>query len=647
MAELRHKERTIGTKIVYYGPGMSGKTTNIQVLHEYASTSRRGELVSVNTAQDRTIMFDLLPMKVAAFRGLDLKVQLVAVPGQAMYAAIRRLALKDVDAIVFVGNSAPENQEENATSLKELLANLARLPGDAASLPMVLQYNKRDLPGAVPIQVMDKSLNARHVPAMPAVAIRGEGVLETFTTILTLTVTDLARRYKLTDLGRNQSIEDWAAAAVQEIFGAAKFGALPQSATPSTGEVPGRRTVRLSLPADVATAERLDARTNEALVESYAQVATALTEDAQAIREERDLAQRRLADVFDVMDAARMLKPGASRDPVHAVVLGCLAREADAPRASMLVPGLNQTLRASALHHLERDPILAQPKSMARLQNFLQATTPRWYETDDAALHEILAASQPPHGSVISVPLAASPGSPIGIALLYRPPAAPPPRREALKHLADLSRILGPFLESTESSGGEGEAAARELLGTASRVATPRLLNFLRELRQKLADLRRHPDTPAWLTTGLGDVSNVLGDATSVARSLTRFDTGALEAELVDLPAFLGKFAGADVLVDVAGNVPKAKIDPALFGLAVDSLIERARRQGGPVEVRCTAREMRIALRIGVKGTGGASKGGDHGLAFPTRVVELHGGHLTVEAGGSLGSWVLVDLAIG
>ena len=93
MAELRHKDRTIKVKIVYYGPGMSGKTTNIQVLHERASGASRGELVSVNTAQDRTILFDFLPLKIAAFRGLDVQVQLVAVPGQPMYAATRKLAL--------------------------------------------------------------------------------------------------------------------------------------------------------------------------------------------------------------------------------------------------------------------------------------------------------------------------------------------------------------------------------------------------------------------------------------------------------------------------------------------------------------------------------------------------------------------------
>src|SRR5688572_8142829 len=101
MADLNYKDRTITARIVYYGPGMSGKTTNIQVLHEHARPGRRGHLVSVDTAQDRTIMFDLLPLKIAAFHGLDLKLHLVAVPGQAMYAAVRRLALKDVDAVVF------------------------------------------------------------------------------------------------------------------------------------------------------------------------------------------------------------------------------------------------------------------------------------------------------------------------------------------------------------------------------------------------------------------------------------------------------------------------------------------------------------------------------------------------------------------
>jgi mutual gliding-motility protein MglA len=646
MAELRHKDRTIITRIVYYGPGMSGKTTNIQVLHEHASASRRGELVSVNTAQDRTIMFDLLPIKVAAFRGLDLKVQLVAVPGQPMYAAIRRLALKDVDSLVFVANSAPDHQDENIASLKEMMSNVARLPGDTASLPLVLQYNKRDLPNAVPTEAMDRALNARKVLAMPAVAVRGEGVLETFTAVLTLTVADLARRYKLTDLGRGQTVEDWSAAAMQEIFGTSSFAS---SAAFSAADGPGRRTVRLTLPADVRSAERLDARTNEALVESYAQVATALTEDAQTVREERDLAQRRLADVLEVMDAARTLRAGAPRDPVHVVVLGCLAREVDAPRASLLVPAPNQSMRASALYRLERDPILSHSKSMARLQSFLQSSAPRWYETDDPELHEILTSSQPPHGSVVVVPVATGQGAPIGVALLYRAVSAPPPRRESLKHLADLVRILAPLLEPSDS-GGDNESGARELLGTASRLATPRLLQSLRELRQKLADLRRHPDSPVWLTAGLAETATTLGEAVSIGRSLSRLDTGALESEMVEVGTFLGKLRGGDVQVEIGAGVTTARLDPTLFGLALDALIDRARRQGGAdrvVEVRCTARDGRLALRIGSKGTVAATKGADLSLVFPTKVLELHGGHLSVEVSSTLGGWVLLDVATG
>jgi signal recognition particle receptor subunit beta len=645
MADLSHKDRTIGTKIVYYGPALSGKTTNIQVLHEQAHAARRGELVSVNTAQDRTILFDLLPIKVAAFRGLDLKVQLVAVPGQPMYAAIRRLALKDVDALVFVANSAPDAQDENSASLKELMANLTSRPGgDASSIPLVLQYNKRDLPNVTATTLMDRALNTRQVPSVPAVAVRGEGVLETFSAVLTQMVADLARRYRLADLGKGQTVEDWASAAIQEIYGAGSITPSPNAA----GRGTGRQTVRLALPVDVSTGARLDARTNEALVESYAQAASALGDTVQQLREERDLAQRRLTDVLDVLDAARTLKPGVSRDPVHAVVLGCLAREVDAAHASLLVPAPNQSVRASALHGLDRDPILAQPDAMPRLRSFFLAAPPRWYETDnDPALHQILSSSQPPYGSMVSVPLTVGQESPVGVALLYRAPSAPPPRRESLKHLADLARILAPFLEAPNASGAESDT--REIVGLGFRLAAPRLVQGLRELRQKLTDLRRRPDSPVWLPAALGEIAPMVADAAATARSLAGLETGSLEDEPVDLTVFLGRFRSRDVQVDVGAGVKVAKVDPTLFGLTLDALIERARRQAPDrtIEVRCNPRDRRVAFRVGVKGPLTPTKSADSSLAFPTKVVGMHGGQLSVEVDPTLGSWVLFDVAAG
>ena len=645
MAELNHKDRTIGTKIVYYGPALSGKTTNIQVLHEHAGASRRGELVSVNTAQDRTILFDLLPIKVAAFRGLDLKVQLVAVPGQPMYAAIRRLALRDVDALVFVANSAGESQEENVTSLKELMANLASRPGgDAASLPLVLQYNKRDLVNAVPIPMMDRALNTRQGPVGAAVAVRGEGVLETFASVLTLTVADLARRYRLADLGRVQSVEEWAAAAVQEIFGTRALPSRPHAAGSGTG-----RTVRLSLPADVSSGATLDARTNEALVESYAQASAVLGDAVQQTKDERDLAQRRLADVLQVLDAARTLKPGAPRDPLHVVVLGSLAQEAGTRYASFLVPGPNQSLRTSALIGLERDPMLSRADAMPRLRGLLQAWSPRWHETDnDPELREMLAATRPPLGSVVSVPLTSGQDAPVGVALLYRGAAAPPPRRESLKHLAAIARILAPFLEPPSASGNDSDTMGRELVGTAFRLASPRLLHCLRELRQKLADLRRHPDSPPWLTAGLAEIAPTLAEVASTGRSLAGLDAGTLEDEPVELGPWLGRLGG-DVSIEIGPGVTSARVDPTLFGLAIEVLVDRARRQAGPgraVEIRCTTRADRIAVRIGVTGAA-PPRGGDPGLAFPAIIIERHGGQLAVEVDPAGGSWVVLDVAAG
>ena len=120
MVELNHRQRTIKIKIVYYGPAVGGKTTNLQVLHQKVEPQHRGEMVSINSAQDRTLLFDLLPVKASGFRGFDLRLQVLAVPGQALYAATRRLVLKGADSLVFVANSAADRWEENVQSFREM-----------------------------------------------------------------------------------------------------------------------------------------------------------------------------------------------------------------------------------------------------------------------------------------------------------------------------------------------------------------------------------------------------------------------------------------------------------------------------------------------------------------------------------------------
>ena len=249
MVELNHRDRTIKVKLVYYGPPVGGKTTNLQILHRCADAKRRGELISINSAQDRTILFDLLPLKTPGFRGFDLRLQVLAVPGQAMYSATRRLVLKGADALVFVANSALDRWEENIQSYREMTQNLLSHHLDPTSMPLVFQYNKRDLPQVLEIEALDRALNGRRAEVIPAVAVRGEGVLETFGIALARTVQDLASRYAILDVKEGAPARQWAEQALMELFGRTRL-AFDAQASPVTRPMPRAE------PGDVPVARR-------------------------------------------------------------------------------------------------------------------------------------------------------------------------------------------------------------------------------------------------------------------------------------------------------------------------------------------------------------------------------------------------------
>ena len=229
MAEINHRERTIKVKIVYYGPAVGGKTSNLKVLFDRALRARRGQFLSINSAQDRTILCDLLPLRSGGFRGHELKLQLAAVPGQVMYAASRRVILKGVDGIVFVANSAADRWHENQQSWQEMTANLLSQRLDPRRIPLVLQYNKRDLPQVMSIADLSRALNDRRAQEFPAVANKGEGVLETFSAILTLVMDVLRRSYAALQLPEGQSVEGWVQQAVLGMFGATRLEPMPEA----------------------------------------------------------------------------------------------------------------------------------------------------------------------------------------------------------------------------------------------------------------------------------------------------------------------------------------------------------------------------------------------------------------------------------
>ena len=187
-------------KIVYYGPGLCGKTTNLQAIHQKTAPQSRGEMVSLETETDRTLFFDLLPLDVGVIGGMKVRLQLYTVPGQVFYNATRKLVLKGVDGIVFVADSQAAALDTNVESLNNLGVNLAELGLTVDQVPVVFQYNKRDLRNILPVEQLTETLNSGRAPFFEAAALHGIGVFETLKTISRLAITTV--RKKLSDDGR-------------------------------------------------------------------------------------------------------------------------------------------------------------------------------------------------------------------------------------------------------------------------------------------------------------------------------------------------------------------------------------------------------------------------------------------------------------
>jgi mutual gliding-motility protein MglA len=186
MAIINQATKELQVKVVYYGPGMGGKTTNLIKVHENIQTAQeKSKMVSLATSSDRTLFFDFLPIEAVAIKGFKTKFQLYTVPGQVIYNTTRQLVLRGVDGIVFVADSQYDKMPENVESFANLEENLKTLKLNLMDIPYVVQYNKRDLPNVAPVEYMEFLLNNREVqvPSFPAVASQCEGVFETLNMI--------------------------------------------------------------------------------------------------------------------------------------------------------------------------------------------------------------------------------------------------------------------------------------------------------------------------------------------------------------------------------------------------------------------------------------------------------------------------------
>jgi signal recognition particle receptor subunit beta len=194
MPIVNYATREVTAKIVYYGPGRSGKTTNLQFIHGSVPEDRKGEIVSLATEGDRTLFFDYLPIDLGSISGYRTRIQLYTVPGQVYYDATRKLVLHGADGVVFIADSRPQQREENIESFRNLHANLLDDGVDPRALPLCIQYNKRDLPEAESLAGLEATLNYRSLPSFEASAVSGSGVFETLEEITRLVLGKLARR---------------------------------------------------------------------------------------------------------------------------------------------------------------------------------------------------------------------------------------------------------------------------------------------------------------------------------------------------------------------------------------------------------------------------------------------------------------------
>jgi len=245
MVFLNYTAMQMTAKIVYYGPGLCGKTTNLQCIHGKTAPRSRGEMVSLETEADRTLFFDLLPLDVGVIGGMKVRLQLYTVPGQVFYNATRRLVLKGVDGVVFVADSQVPAAEPNEESLSNLRQNLEELGLEPKSLPLVFQYNKRDLRNILPVDKLQQSLNPAGAPAFEAAAVHGVGVFETLKEISRLSLdairAKIAEQKKAGVAGVERRVRSAAAAAAPTtgVPATAKPGtAAPAASASDTGKTP-------------------------------------------------------------------------------------------------------------------------------------------------------------------------------------------------------------------------------------------------------------------------------------------------------------------------------------------------------------------------------------------------------------------------
>jgi signal recognition particle receptor subunit beta len=400
MVQFNFSERTIKAKVVYYGPAQSGKTTNLEQIHRLTDPEGSNRLISLNTAQDRTLFFDLLPFSLGAVSGYDFKVQIYTVPGQVQYNATRRVVLAGADAVVFVADSQKSVLKENVSAFENMKVNLLANRLVPEKVPLVLQYNKRDLPEILPEAELNRALNFWGRKAFQAVAANGQGVIETFVAIVQDMLAAIAVKYNLKEKGLDPDL-------VPEVVAHAFSSLLKKVPKEGASESPPPAP-----PAKVVVSQAID---SEGAYPLPASESGLVSEELlhRAIRSNVELAEALSGFVQDmsegvgtILGQTEVLLAQGTTDPNGA--LGRIQHEA--ARLRRIIQQLGQAGEARP----ERpSPIAAGEPALRRASAPPSAPRPAAPNPAPTASHPsgaAAAAATPPRGSPVSAPTMAGSG---------------------------------------------------------------------------------------------------------------------------------------------------------------------------------------------------------------------------------------------
>jgi signal recognition particle receptor subunit beta len=240
MVLFNYSTKELTAKVVYYGPGLCGKTTNLQWIHEKVPIKNKGKMLSLATETDRTLFFDFLPIELGTIRGMRTRIQLYTVPGQVFYNATRRMVLKGADCVVFCCDSQEPMLEANVESFENMRQNLEANEIDPEEIPLVFQYNKRDLPNALPIEILNERMNPRGLPFYEAIAVKGVGVEETLKGVVTLVFRSLAGKYGGQETTPAPAPDNTPSQPIRPAVSAARLMGATATLPPVTGQRPAK-----------------------------------------------------------------------------------------------------------------------------------------------------------------------------------------------------------------------------------------------------------------------------------------------------------------------------------------------------------------------------------------------------------------------